>query len=363
MEIHASRRQALCRLVEADAYVAVNPEHADPVTLRYLTGFTGEGALVVTPEHTLLLTDSRYTEQASLETQGVTIEEGRAWIVPGLKEAAVRLGLRRVAFPASRVTYDWVEKMRAASDIEWVSERDLVGELRTIKTDEEIDSLRRAAAIADSALEQLVPEIRAGMSEVEVALRLEILVREHEGSDGLGFPINASAGPNTALNHYDPILGRRNLQDGDLLLFDFGACCGGYRSDITRTFAVGHADDRAQEIYDIVLRANRAAIDAVRSGVIGSQVDRVARDLIAGAGHAEHFGHGLGHGIGLEVHEAPSLSAKSEVVLAPGMVATIEPGIYLAGFGGVRIEDDVVVTESGCELLTSFPKDRLTVVG
>jgi len=363
MGVYENRRRTLCQMLSTDGLIAVNNEHSDPVTLHYLSGFTGEGALLVCPDRTLLLTDSRYTEQARIETSGIEVEEVRAWYVRGAADALERLGVAHVTFLSPRVSHDWVQRFGAACKAEMSGERDLVKEIRAIKTDEEIDALQRAARIADEALEQLASEIRVGMNEVEIALRLEMLIRNRDDSEGLAFPINASAGPNTALAHYNPLLGRRALEAGDLLLFDFGACCNGYRSDMTRTLAVGHSTDKAAEIYDIVLQANLVGIDAVKAGVVGSDVDGVARKLISGRGYAEHFGHGLGHGIGLEVHEAPRLSPQSEDVLKPRMVVTVEPGIYLTGFGGVRIEDDVVVTESGCDILTAFPKEELIVVG
>jgi Xaa-Pro aminopeptidase len=200
------------------------------------------------------------------------------------------------------------------------------------------------------------------MNEAEIALQLEMLIRRSD-AEGLAFSINVSSGANTALNHYSPFHKAATLKAGDLLLFDFGANVNGYRSDITRTFVVGDASAKAQAIYDVVLQANQSAIAAIRAGMTGIEADAVARDLIKQAGYGDNFGHGLGHGIGLEVHEAPSLSPLSKDTLETGMVVTVEPGIYFTGFGGVRIEDDIVVTESGCEILTAFPKEELISVG
>jgi len=237
-----------------------------------------------------------------------------------------------------------------------------VAALRRTKSPEEVACLRKAATIAEEAFTALLPQLRDGLSEAQVALRLETLIRERE-AEGIAFAINVSAGPNTALNHYNPSLSPRRLEPGDLLLFDFGACVAGYRSDITRTVSVGKAPAQAGEIYAVVLEANRSAIDAVRAGRPASEVDAVARDLIAKAGYGGFFGHGLGHGIGLEVHEAPALTPQNAAPLEAGAVVTIEPGIYLPGFGGVRIEDDVVVRPDGCEVITRFPKDSLIEVG
>ena len=362
MPSHSARLSALLDLIDGDAYLALNYEYSDHATLRYLTGFTGEGALLVAPGGSVLLTDSRYTEQAKAETDGLEIDDSRAWRSTSAAEAIKARKLDRVVFPSTRSTYQWVEDLSKLGDFTLVPEKDPVSTLRRVKTADELKALRRAAAIADKALDALINELKVGMTEAEAALRLEVLIRETD-AEGIAFSVNASAGPNTALNHYNPSLAPQPLREGDLLLFDFGACCDGYRSDMTRTIAIGASEAKGREIYEIVLAANLAAIDVVASGRTGVEIDAVARNLIAEAGYGDFFGHGLGHGIGLEVHEAPGLSPKSEDTLEPGMVVTIEPGIYIPGFGGVRIEDDVIVGEDGCEVITTFPKDRLLEVG
>jgi len=356
------RQQQLLERITADAFISVNLEGSDPVSIRYLTGFTGEGALILSKAECVLLTDSRYTEQAKIETEGLTIKELRGWNLKGLFDALVERKPTRVVFSASRASLQWFKDLKALGTLELSSEKDLVAQLRRTKTPAELEHLRKAAAIADQALEQLVTEIRIGMTETQIALRLEVLIRESD-AQGIAFDVNCSAGPNTALNHYDPSLNPTCIKEGDLLLFDFGAQVQGYRSDITRTFAVGEPQEKALEIYDIVLQSNLKGIDAVRAGVTGIEVDAVSRDHIRDAGYGDYFGHGLGHGIGLEVHEPPGLSPLSKDTLEAGMVVTVEPGIYIPGYGGVRIEDDVVVTASGCEIITAFPKDRLISVG
>ena len=356
------RQKAALAAVDGDGYLAINHEGSDRASLRYLTGFTGEGVVLLSTSEVVLLTDSRYTEQARVETDGLTIIEDRGWRGKATAQAIAARNLKRIVFPSDRVSYRWVEEMRPLGSFELVPMQDPVMSLRRTKSHDELACLRWAATIADEAFAALLPELRVGMTEAEVALRLEVLIRETD-AEGIAFPVNVSTGANTALNHYDPALAPTKLAPGDLLLFDFGACVGGYRSDMTRTVCVGQADARAREIYDIVLRANRAGIEAVRAGASASSVDAVARDLIAKAGHGDAFGHGLGHGIGLEVHEAPALSPRGTDTLMPGMVATIEPGIYYAGYGGVRIEDDVIVGESGCEVITATPKDELVQVG
>lgn len=362
MPDYENRQDALRKIIDADAFIALNHEQSDPVTIRYLTGFTGEGALLLSPGEALLLTDSRYTEQANRETDGLSIEEDRGWRSTATADAIRKRGIDRIVFASARASFHWVEEMGEHGEYTLVPERDPVATLRRTKSPEELDYLKRAAAIADGAFATLLPEIRVGMSEAEIALRLEVLIRETD-AEAIAFTVDVSAGANTALNHYNPFLAPQPLTEGDLLLFDFGACVSGYRSDMTRTVSVGRPPARAREIYDIVLRANRAGIAAVRSGMAASDVDAVARDLIADAGYADSFGHGLGHGIGLEVHEPPRLAQRSDDRLEAGMVATIEPGIYLPGFGGVRIEDDVVVEPDGCTVITGSPKDELIEVG
>ena len=362
MPDYRNRQRALLEIIEGDAYLAVNHEGTDPASIRYLTGFTGEGALLLSKRETVLLTDSRYTEQAKGETEDLPIEEGREWRLKATAEAITVRGLERIVFPSKRASFFWVEEMRKLGGFTLVPEQDPVATLRRTKSPEEIECLKKAAAIADEAFASLIPELRVGMSEAEAALRLEVLIRETD-AEGIAFDVNASAGANTALNHYNPSLDPQPFAEGDLLLFDFGACYGGYRSDITRTVSVGRPRERAREIYDIVLGANLAAIEAVRAGKTGSEIDAVARDLIAEAKYADFFGHGLGHGVGLEIHEAPGLGPQSSDLLDAGMVVTIEPGIYLPGFGGVRIEDDVVVGPDGCEVITGFPKAELIEIG
>ncbi len=362
MTDHANRRQQLLEALSTDAFIAVNLEGSDPVAIRYLTGFTGEGALILSKHHTVLLTDSRYTEQARQQAGDLEIEKGRLWNVKGLHTALTTRKIQSATFASARVSVYWQEELSKLGGLELVPQRDPVAQLRRIKSAEELSYLRQAAQVADKALAELQPWIKVGMTEAEVALQLEILIRRAD-VEGLAFGFNVSAGANTALNHYSPYHHPVALQPGDLLLFDFGANVRGYRSDITRTFVVGEPSAQAREIYEIVLQANCAAIDAIHSGISGVEADQVARSIIQEAGYGEQFGHGLGHGIGLEVHEPPGLSPMSKDTLETGMVATVEPGIYLTGVGGVRIEDDVIVGDDGCEVITAFPKEELICVG
>lgn len=362
MTNYVLRQQRLLETITTEAFIAVNWEGSDPVSLRYLTGFTGEGALIISREHAVLLTDSRYTEQATQETDGLQIVEGRGWTVKGLFGALAERNLASFTYASARASVHWLEEMTKLGNLTLDSQKDPVAQLRRIKTDDELDHLRAAAKITDDALAELVPWIKVGMTEAEIALKLEMIIRQ-TGVEGLGFDVNASAGPNTALNHYSPFHHPAAIKSGDLLLFDFGTNAHGYRSDMTRTFIVGEPSAKDKEIYETVLKANCQAIEAIRAGKTGVEIDAVARDVIIASGFGENFGHGLGHGIGLEVHEGPGLSPLSKDTLETGMVVTVEPGIYFTGEGGVRIEDDVIVTETGCEIITAFPKDQLISVG
>ncbi len=362
MTNYALRQQLLLETATTDAFIAVNLEGSDPVSLRYLTGFTGEGALILSRAHVVLLTDSRYTEQANQETDDLQIGEGRGWNVKGLFDGLNNRNLKTVTFASARSSVYWLEELGKLGALQLNPQRDPVAQLRRVKSTEELNHLRAAARIADAALDKLAPWIKVGMDEAEIALQLEMLIRRSD-AEGIAFSINVSTGPNTALNHYSPFHQAATLKPGDLLLFDFGANVHGYRSDITRTFVVGEAPAKAEKIYDTVLKANCLAIEAIRAGITGIEADAVARDFIKEAGFGDNFGHGLGHGIGLEVHETPGLSPLSKDTLETGMVVTVEPGIYFAGFGGVRIEDDVVITDTGCEIITAFPKEELISVG
>jgi Xaa-Pro aminopeptidase len=357
---YEKRRSVLLDTVSADAFLVLNIEGSDRVSLFYLTGFTGEGALLLTQEGTTLLTDSRYTEQAKREIPALPVTEVKGSYLEGVADLCKERGIAKIAFAASRMSHATVLKLREMIEGELISCTDPVADLRRIKGPEEIDRIRDAVHLAEESLTTLMAEIEVGMSERELALRLEFIMREN-GAEKVAFDLIVAAGENSALPHYQP--GTQRIKEGDLLLFDIGARLNGYCSDMTRVFTVGRPTTQAQEIYGVVLAANMAGIAAVRAGESGVAIDAAAREVIAQAGHKEHFGHGLGHGVGLEVHEGPRLSPLSKDTLQPGMIVTVEPGVYLPGFGGVRIEDLVVVTEDGCEVLTTLPKDRLIEVG
>ena len=357
---HNKRRQALTEKIDADAFLVYNMEGSDFPSIYYLTGFTGEGALLISEKGPLLITDSRYTEQASREVADVPVRQVAGAYLDEIADAIATGEYGKVALSGARTSCSIANKLQAKVKEEIVILEDPVSELRRIKEPEEIERIRAAVKLTEESLEELVRSIKVGMSERELALRLEFIMRE-KGAEQVAFDLIVAAGENSALPHYQP--GDRRVKKGDLLLFDIGAKLNRYCADMTRVFSVGEPTAQAQEIYDMVLAANKAGIAAVSAGAAGKDVDAAARDLIAAAGHSDHFRHGLGHGVGLEVHEGPGLSPLSEDTLQAGMTVTVEPGIYLPGFGGVRIEDLTVITKDGCEVLTSFPKEKLVQVG
>lgn len=332
--------------------------------IRYLTGFSGSNALVVvTPSACLLLTDFRYATQVKHEVaEGVrTIIEsaslwGRLWT-----ELQSLPGTKVLAFETAHVTHqDAARFLDAASDGSrwlWRPAVNLVEVLRESKDEDEIGRIREAVRIAERALAATLPQVHAGMTELEVAGRLEHELRS-AGSEGFPFETIIASGARSALPHARA--SRQTIARGDLLLFDFGAIHAGYCSDITRTFVVGAPPTARQvEIHMAVREANGSASALVRAGMRGRDADALARDYIDRLGFGAAFGHSLGHGIGLEIHEAPRLAKSAESPLPAGAVVTIEPGIYLEGWGGVRIEDDVLLGSEGPEVLTSFTRELL----
>ncbi len=320
--------------------------------VRYLTGFTGSnGACVCGPETRLFITDFRYTERSAAEVEGwETVTLADDWL-GGLAEHLSG----RVGFEDDHVSVRLLERLREklAEGVEPVAAGGMVEQLRRVKDEAELAAIAAASELADEVWRWSVERGLGGRSEREVARAAEARIRELGGDPS--FPAIVAAGPNGAQPHAEP--GERTIGAGELVVFDMGAKLDGYCSDGTRTYAVGEPGERAREAYETVLAAQLAALDAVAAGVGGEELDGVARERIEAAGYGERFGHGVGHGVGLEVHEAPRLSPRSEDVLAAGEVVTIEPGVYLPGELGVRIEDLVVVAEDGCRDLSTLPKD------
>ncbi|MEY4609299.1 MAG: hypothetical protein RL625_1516 [Gemmatimonadota bacterium] len=330
--------------------------------IRYLTGFSGSNALaLVTADTTVLLTDFRYATQVKQEVDPaveVIIAPASLWA-----ELWRLLGTRgqvmRIAFEAAHLLHQDAQRFLAEGSEgarwPWEPVVDLVEGLREAKDADEVAAIRAAVGIAEAALRATLPTIHVGMTELAVAGELERALRA-AGSEGFPFETIVASGPRSALPHARA--SARVIERGDLLLIDFGAIHAGYCSDLTRTFVMGAAPtDRQREIHALVRESNGSASALVRHGMRGRDADAIARDYIARAGFGEAFGHSLGHGIGLEVHEAPRLAKTAEAPLPVGAVVTIEPGVYLEGWGGVRIEDDVLLTAEGPDVLTSFPRD------
>jgi Xaa-Pro aminopeptidase len=331
------------------------------VNVRYLTGYTGSnGIALVGADTRTFITDFRYVEQAAEEVYpAFDRRRSTQHLLEGVEEA-LESGDLRLGFEAAHMSVSEHAQLRELLPprIELVATNGLVEELRAVKEPEEVAAIAAAAALADAAFAQVMAGGLTGRTERELALMLDYEVRRL-GAARPSFDPIVAAGPHGALPHARPR--DEPVPLGELVVIDWGAQLDGYCSDCTRTVATGAIDGEAHEIYQLVLDAQLAALEEVKPGAVGRDVDSVPRAAITAGGHGEHFGHGLGHGVGLEVHEAPRLSQPSEAVLAPGNVVTVEPGIYMPGRFGVRIEDLVVVTDAGREILTSISKE-LTVV-
>ncbi len=337
----------------------------DLVNVRWLTGFTGSnGAAVVGggPDGVRrFVTDFRYLTQSAEQLDGRWTREIHTDLLTGLVAQLPADGTLRLGFDDAKLSVREHRRLGTLvrEDVELVPAGGTVEALRLVKDAAELDAIRAAAALADAALEEVLARGLVGRTEREVALDLETTMRRR-GAEAASFPPIVAAGPHAALPHAAPR--DAEIPAGTLVVIDWGAQLDGYASDCTRTYATGELDPRDRAVYDLVLQAQEAALGAVRPGPKGRDVDAVARAIIDGAGHAEHFGHGLGHGVGLEVHEGPRLSRQGEDPLAAGQVVTVEPGVYVPGAVGVRIEDLVAVTPDGHEVLSGLPK-ALRVVG
>ncbi len=328
----------------------------DLKNIRYLTGFSGsDAALLVSEDQTVLLVDGRYTTQARKQTRRIRVFEYREKAM-GIVQIASDLRVKTLGFEAAAITYDFYAnllkklkniKLRAITE-------DHLGGLRSIKSRKEIAFIKRAVQISTHALEAIIPFIKPGVQETDIALELDYRMRQ-EGAEALSFETIVASGENAALPHAKP--GFRRLKKGDLVVIDFGAVCGGYHSDETCTFGIGRLNRSQKDAYEAVKEAHDRAMDAIRAGAACREIDGIARRCLEKRGYGKYFSHGTGHGIGLDVHEAPRLSIASNGDLRAGMVVTVEPGIYIPGRWGIRLEDSVLVKKDGHEVLTQFSKD------
>lgn len=323
--------------------------------IRYLSGFTGsDGAFLLTPADEILLVDGRYTTQAREEAPQATVicYLNKA---SGIAEQFGRFSLARVGIESQCLSVAALQMLQnAAPDVTFVSLTTDVDELRQCKDSAEIELLAATASLAGSALQETLAQITVGMTEREIALSLEFAMKK-KGAEAIAFDFIVASGERGALPH-----GRasnKKLTSGDLLTIDCGAVSAGYHSDETVTVAVGTCDSRQQELYHIVKTAHDLAISAIRPGILMKELDSIARDYIVSQGYGDYFCHGLGHGIGLEIHEKPTVNSRSAAPVCEGMVFTVEPGLYIPGWGGIRLEDTVLVTAESCRILTTVSKE------
>jgi Xaa-Pro aminopeptidase len=329
--------------------------------VRYLTGFTGSNAQLVVGETTsVFLTDGRYTEQSRREVPdlerrtSVSSQDARSDVA----EACSALGARRVGFESGAVTYRSWQRLSEIEGIELVPLGEEIEQLRWSKDPEEIRALTAAQAATDEGFERILHKLVEGITERDLSLELEWAMRQ-AGAEGLAFDSIVAFGESAAEPHHHP--SGRELRRGDVVKLDFGALVDGYHADMTRTVAFGEPPAEIRELHEVVMRAQQAGMDAIHAGVRGADADDAARGVIADAGWGEAFSHSLGHGVGLEIHEGPGLRRESQDVLPAGAVATVEPGVYVPGLGGVRIEDTVEVTETGCRPLPSSSRALVVV--
>ncbi|MBI2826987.1 MAG: aminopeptidase P family protein [Planctomycetia bacterium] len=361
MDRHHTRRAQLRKLVRGEGADAILITSFTNVT--YLTGFTGDDSyLLLGSKDAIVVSDPRYTTQLEEECPDVTrhIRPPGKSMLDGIAEAVRAAKAMNLAVEADAMSVGLYGQLSARlSKTKLVSASGLVEQLRVVKDKHEIDEIRLAARYAEKAFAVLRATLRPDQTEKEIAAALEYQLRLM-GARGCSFPPIIAVGARAALPHASPT--DQKIGDADFVLVDWGATARQYKSDLTRVLVTGKISPKLERVYNVVLDAQLRAIDAVRPGLTGREVDQVARKIIADAGFGRQFGHGLGHGLGLDIHEAPRLAAAAEQVLKPGMVVTVEPGIYLPGWGGVRIEDDILVTKTGCEILTDVPKKLEEVV-
>ena len=353
----AARREAIrAELAKGDADAILV---ASETNVAYLTGFSGDSTLLLlTPDRAIVVSDGRYAEQLGIECPDVDakIRPVGQTMPAAVAEAVGALGIRRLAFEAAWTSVAWLEAFKTATTtVDVVGTSGWVEALRAVKDDEEIAATREAIGVAERGYHAIRSEAFPGRSEKDLADSLEFHLRKL-GAAGSSFPPIVAVGPNSALPHARPSAASRVPETGFLLL-DWGANGPPYKSDLTRMLTLGPPSDRFAEVYGAVLAAQARAIEAIRPGVKADVVFQAARAALDECGLLDRFTHGLGHGIGLNIHESPSIGREPEAVLRPGMVVTVEPGVYLPGWGGVRIEDDVLVTEDGVEVLSGLPRD------
>lgn len=325
--------------------------------LRYLTGFTGTtGVALITLEEAFFITDFRYTEQAETQCEGYKIVQNHGPIFDVVADLVEEKELINLAFEEATVSFKEYVQLEMILEVDLIPVSGMIEELREIKDDSEIEIIQKACEIADQAFSHILTYIKPGMTEIQVANELDFHMRSL-GASSVSFETIVASGLRSAMPH--GVASEKVIEQGDFITIDFGCYYQGYVSDMTRTISLGEPSEKLKEIYQIVKEAQQKVLDIAKPGMTGAELDAVARDFITSKGYGEVFGHSTGHGIGLEIHEGPNVSTMAEKVFVSGNVITNEPGIYLPGIGGVRIEDDMLVTDNGIKRLTHSEKELI----
>lgn len=352
MMVRVNKLRALMKKNDLSGFLVTSPYN-----LRYLTNFTGTtGLAVITLDKAFFVTDFRYTEQATAQAQGFEIIQNSGPIYDEVVAIAEKEQLDNIAFEEAFVSFAEYSLLEEITPCDLIQVAGLIEELREVKDEEEIAIIEKACSIADLGFKHILTVIKPGMTEIEIANQLDFYMRSL-GASGVSFETIVASGVRSAMPH--GVASQKVIEKGDLITLDFGCYYEGYVSDMTRTFAIGEPDSKLKAIYQIVLEAQLKVLDEAKPGLTGIQLDGIARDHIASYGYGEAFGHSTGHGIGLEIHEGPNVSFRADQQFVPGNVITDEPGIYLARLGGVRIEDDLLITEEGNRVLTHSPKELI----
>lgn len=333
----------------------------DISNIYYASGFPGSTAtVVITKDRAVIFVDSRYILQATKDCPDYEVKLFAGDVFDSVVAFFVENNIKNVGFEGDSVSFSMFNKLKSMfpADTNFISTSRMIEDIRYVKDAKEIEKIKAAVDISDKAFSYILTYIKPGMIERDVALEIDTYMRKL-GAERSSFDTIVAAGPHAAFPHAQA--GTDVVTEGQMLKLDFGAFLNKYSSDITRTIFIGEPTDKQREVYNTVLEAQQAAIDAIKPGKLGKEIDAVARDYIKSKGYGEYFGHGLGHSLGIVCHDGPGLTPTSELVLAPGMVMTVEPGIYIEGWGGVRIEEDVVVTETGCEVLTKSPRELIVL--
>ena len=327
---------------------------------RYLTEFTGSaGVVLITQKEALFLTDFRYDKQAREQIEGyeINIYQSSRLLMENVIQNVNKLGIKKLGFEAGDVTFNFYTELQNTFNENLIPTTKVVERLRLVKNESEVEKIRKAAKIGDAAFDYIQSIIRPGVTELDVAIELEYFMKKQGASGNSSHSLIVASGHRGALPH--GVASDKVIETGDMVTLDYGALYEGYKSDMTRTVAVGTPNAKLAAIYAIVNDALQLTLDTIKAGMSANEIDAIARDYIDGKGYGQYFGHGLGHGIGLNIHEDPFFSKNSTEELLPGMIVTIEPGIYIPGLGGVRIEDDILIKENEIEILTLSPKQLI----